>query len=612
MRWLSALDAVESRAELTPPEVHPGGDLIGSGTRTRERIRVALTALGGYTALAALVFSSAWAAPARLAPGAGNDQAQTAWWLAWFPYAVGHLQNPLLTDHIDVPDGVNLMWNTSIPLPAALLSPVTVLLGPLVAYCVLITAAPALSAWTGFLALRRLVPGLAGPAAGGALFGFSPFVLAQSLAHAQVTLLLAAPLELMALHSLLVRGSPPWRSGVRLGLAAAVQLLISEEVLVIEVVVATVSLGAIALLHPAAARSRIAVLGRGLCAATATLALIAALPLAVQFLGPQHPHGVPEPPSVFVTDAAALVLPTGVQALAPDAALQQYQDHIGRNNAEQDGYLGLPLIALCTVAAVAWRRRPLIRWAALSGLAVTLLALGPTLRVDGRAVGWVPVPWNALGRLPVLDQVLPTRFMGLAFLFAAVIVAVVVAALTTDLPARRRVMWGAGLAAVAVSLLPALPYPAREWRVPAFFTGGAASVIPTGSVVLVSPFPQGSAPQAMLWQAEAGMRFRMVGGYAYRPDPQGRFTLASPPSTTMRLMQAVDDGGGGPTPTERASMLGELRAWGVGGIVVGPSARRSAVVGMVTGLVGRGPDSDDGEVALWSSTGGALVPAAGT
>ena len=67
------------------------------------------------------------------------DNSQHAWFLRWLPYALATHRNPLFTTSMIEPGGVNLMWNTWIPLPALLLSPVTLLLGPVAAFNVAVT-----------------------------------------------------------------------------------------------------------------------------------------------------------------------------------------------------------------------------------------------------------------------------------------------------------------------------------------------------------------------------------------------------------------------------------------------------------------------------------------
>ena len=70
--------------------------------------------------LAVVVFGRAWAAPTTSPNGGGvGDGALFLWFLRWTPYAIGQGLNPLFGGHLNVPDGVNLMWNTSLPLPAA-------------------------------------------------------------------------------------------------------------------------------------------------------------------------------------------------------------------------------------------------------------------------------------------------------------------------------------------------------------------------------------------------------------------------------------------------------------------------------------------------------------
>ena len=134
--------------------------------------------LAAYVALAVAVFSSAWQHPAGRWVGQDFDPILFIWHLRWVPFALAHGHDPLISDYLNYPDGFNLMWNTSILLPAFLLSPVTLLLGVVVAYNVLATLALALSAWCAYFALRRYVRRV--PAAvGGLLYGFSPFMFAH-------------------------------------------------------------------------------------------------------------------------------------------------------------------------------------------------------------------------------------------------------------------------------------------------------------------------------------------------------------------------------------------------------------------------------------------------
>ena len=45
------------------------------------------------------------------------------WFLRWIPYAIEHVVDPFVTDQINAPAGVNLMWNSSITLISLALAP---------------------------------------------------------------------------------------------------------------------------------------------------------------------------------------------------------------------------------------------------------------------------------------------------------------------------------------------------------------------------------------------------------------------------------------------------------------------------------------------------------
>jgi len=85
-----------------------------------------LASLAVCLLLAALVFADNWASPVWTSTAAGvGDGALMMWFLQWTPHAVQHGLNPLFSPSMNVPDGVNVMWNTSLLLPGLLLAPVT-------------------------------------------------------------------------------------------------------------------------------------------------------------------------------------------------------------------------------------------------------------------------------------------------------------------------------------------------------------------------------------------------------------------------------------------------------------------------------------------------------
>ena len=593
-----------------------------------------------YLGLAALLFSSVWPSPTTLQAGAGGDPQLVLWLLRWFPFALQHGQMPLLTTHLDYPAGVNLMWNTAfIPL-AALVAPLTVGPGAVLASNVLLVLSLGLSAWCAFLAIRRYTNSWLAAFLGGLLYGFSPFMVAQALGHPQMTAAFTPPLMLIALDELIVRQRHRaiWL-GLALGVIGAIQLLIAEELLATEALIAALGVALLVGMYPGQLRIRAPFALRGLSVAAITLIVLTGYPLAVQFFGPQQVHGSIWGQRLFVSDLLGFIVPSPMQGVRPpfaDAITQRFSTGI----YEWDAYLGLPLIAVLVVVARRASDNRLIQFATLMLISVAALSMGPVIHVAGLitpvpvalfALGlpfvagpriarrWLIYPfiaaWAGLTLLPVLNQALPDRLMVYAFLFAGLLFALFIDAL----PARifpppltgkgqgggfslPRVRGRAGVGGwttvvlVIVSLIPRLPYPVAPVTVPAFFASAAAQRIPDGSVALIAPYSRQWRAEAMVWQAASGMRFRMPEGDAIVPGPS-----LSPPATALgSLLVKLEEGSATRPPPEamRPALMADLRYWDVRTVIVGPMDGREAVAALFTWLLGR-PAETVGGVEVW-------------
>jgi hypothetical protein len=557
-------------------------------------------ALVVFVLLAVLLFGSTWVHPGTAWIGDDRDPHLFIWYLGWLPdqLAAGH--SPFFTTYLNYPGGANLMWNTAVFAPATLLWPVTAVLGPVVSYNVMATAAVALTAWCGFLATRSLVASdlLAGVA--GLLYGFSPYMVAQATRHPHVTLAMFPPLVLLLLNEILVRQRrSPLLMGGLLGVASAVQLLTGEEILATTVLVAAGGTALLCLLHPRGMPREIAVrVPRALvalAAATVSFGILAAYPLAFQLFGPQRVSGILQPANTYVSDLLAFVAPPQAMQLSTSASLALTGGFTG-NASENDAYVGVPLILLFTVAAVLRWRRPTVRWAALMTVGIALLSLGPQLHVAGHVTG-VPLPWAVVAKLPLMESVLPGRLMLFAFLGIGIVVADLVTAAVRD--GRRQAVLAAGAMVVAlVPLAPRLPYVSTEARAPAFFQpGGGVARLSPGGVVLVTPFSNSHSSDAMYWQAEAGYSFRMPEGEAFVPGP----TLGPSPSFLQTTLQGLDHGRAAPTSAEdRARARHELSALGVTSVVAGPSPGQDRIVEYLTSLLGRPPVRTQGVCVWWN------------
>src|SRR5262249_9427063 len=79
-----------------------------------------------------------------------------------------------------------------------------------------------------------------------------------------------------------------------------------------------------------------------------------------------------------------------------------------------------------------------------------------------------------------------------------------------------------GVAAL-LPLVPRWPYPPGPDVTPPFFTTPAVQRLPPGTVVVTLPYPARNQNEALVWQAKAAMRFRLVGGTAFFvPGPDHR------------------------------------------------------------------------------------------
>jgi len=539
-----------------------------------------------YSLLAVAVFSSTWIDPAGSWIGSPKDPGLFIWYLGWIPHELAGGHNPLFTDYLAYPPGVNLMWNTSMIFPALLLWPVTALFGPVVAYNLLITAGVGLSAWLGFLAARRFIDHQVMCLAAGLIYGFSPALVAQALGHPHVVVSFFPPIALILGYEIFVRRRMrPMAAGAVTGLAAALQLLTGEELLAMTALIGAIGVVLLALLHRDEVRPALPYALKAAGAALVIFAIVAAYPLAFQFLGPQRVSGNVQQPDVYVSDLLAFVIPS---------RLINFTGNVTENGA----YVGLPLLGLFAAGLVAGWRRPAIRWIGLTTLIVVVLSLGPHLHVNG-TVTPVWLPWAAVAQLPLLGSALPARLMTIAFLGIGIVAAGAYASART--PARRFAT-GFLLFAGLLAIVPSLPYPSARATPPAFFRpGGDVERIAQGAVVLITPFSSKQSTGAMYWQAVANYRFKMPEGDAFTPGPY----LGPHPSFLQSALDQLDAGRAlAMTPDVGARALADLERFGVTTIVAGPSPGHAAIVDFLTQIEANPPVTDQGVDIWWRVSSG--------
>lgn len=561
-----------------------------------------LVALAGFLLLTVALFRSAWRAPTTTWIGDAGDPPMFMWFLRWMPHALAEGQNPLFSHHVNFPDGVNLMWNTAVPLPALLLSPLTLTLGPVLTYNIAITLAVAANGWCAYLMLRRYVTSRAAAFTAALLYGFSPYVYAHAHEHPNLVAVFIPPLMFVLLDDVFVRQRrSPFVDGLLLSGLAFAQLMISEELLASQALVATVGMVILVLLHPgrvrAHARHSAIALGVGLLS-TLTLA---AFPLLFQFHGPRPVlGGALSGPDIYVTDLLGPVIPTAHLQFSP-AWTSEVTKHFTDSccGSEWGAYLGVPLLVVMVAVVARLWSMPLVRMAGLLAGVVTVLSMGPHLHVQG-FVTPMSLPFAAVGDLPVIRNLLAVRLMLYVYLMAALLLGL---ALDRLLRGPRR--WPALAAALAVVALapvvPRLTFPATKATTPAFFRSDDVRLLDKDEVVLVAPFARDTSTSGpMLWQAEADMRYRMPSGYVLGPGPSGRFAHLPVPTPLSSAMEAIQNGAAPPSidPATRSVLVADLARWGVRAVAVGPMPSREAMVDFCRELLRADPVAIGG-VALW-------------
>lgn len=563
----------------------------------RARLLAPLT----YLALAVLGHLPAFRSLSTTTRCACRDAPQTDWFLAWTPFAASQGQSPWTSTHLTAPEGVNLMWNTLLPLPGLLAAPVTLTVGVLAAHTLLAVLAFASSATAMWFVAGRFAPWGWARFAAGLLYGFSPYLVAQGTGHLNLSLVALPPLVLLLAHELLVRQRRrAVAAGTLLGLVAFAQLMTTEEVLASTFVVAVA--GVVVLLvqqrrHVTAARVRHAAVG--LATAAGLLTLLAAWPLAVQFAGERAVLAPVQDTSRYAADLLGVVVPTVHQVLGTDATLTW-----GGNDSENGSYLGLPL--LLVLAWLVWRFRalPVVRFLAVLGVVAWVLSLGERLHVGGSETG-VPLPFAVVGALPVLHNLAAVRLSLYVVLCAALLLAVGVDRLhAAGSLARRPLLAGAAAVLSALPLVPAWPYSYVDAEVPAYFTSGAVDAVPEGALALTYPVPRFPSSAPMLWQAETGFRYKSVGGYLITPDAEGAGTFRGGITDWERVVSQAPIGRLGPVAPQVADALREeMDELDAAAVLVADVQGSEAVVRVVREVLGRAPDEVTGGVSAWYLAG---------
>jgi len=434
---------------------------------------------------------------------ASPDSSLFMWLLVWWPYAITHHINPFITRLIWVPDGYNLAWTHFMFAPAIVGWPLTQFLGPVFSWNILCLAALALNAWSGYLLCQNRCHSFWPAFVGGYLFGFSPYVLGHLLGHLPLITVFPQPLAVYLVLLRIDGRISSARFTLLLACVALFQFLCSPEIFATSVVLGSMMI--ILALGFTPAQSRWILLRVcGLVSCALGIAALLSAPFWYYAIAIDYQHAPINSPEFYSADLLGFVIPNSLLLAGRISLWSSISQSFGRNLFECN-YLGLPLIVVVLVFALANYRNRSAMLVVLALVVAAILSLGPRLHIGGTES--IYLPWWFAGRLPLINQALPIRLSMYVFLAAAVIVSTLLAA-----PGRRIRRWL--LVAVGViSLVPDLGFPIWSTRVdtPRFFADGTYKrYIARNQTVLIVPY--GSRGNSMLWQAVTGMYFKMAGG----------------------------------------------------------------------------------------------------
>lgn len=294
------------------------------------RLRWPLAALMVCAGAAAILCLRMWGDPLHTWAGVPGDPYKFINFLAWYPHALTTGQSLFHDTSVNPPGGVNMMWETSVPLPALLAWPITSHWGPVATYNVVLVAGLTLDGWCSFFWLRRHVAHPLAALAGAIFVELGPYTGSRAIGHLNLVLVFAVPLLLIAFEEMFLSQRWGWaRAGFFAGLVASVQLLCAEEPLAVFAVMAVVLLLVLILLNPrAVTQERFVHAIKSLATAAVLVVVLCGDPLYFQFFGPAQVHGAIQSSETYSTDLVNLFVPNG-QAWWQPGLFRQFQTDAG-------------------------------------------------------------------------------------------------------------------------------------------------------------------------------------------------------------------------------------------------------------------------------------------
>jgi hypothetical protein len=563
-------------------------------------------AYASYLVLGLVVLCQLWLSPSgRVLASNDDDHGFFMFVMAHGERVLFHGANPLFEDRMNVPDGINMMANTTVLALSVPFAPVTHFFGTGVSVVLLLTLglAGTAAAWYRVLS-RHVVRSRAAAWIGAAWCGFCPAMVGHANGHINFVSQFLVPFIVWQVIRLREPGRI-LRGGVVLGLLIVLQVFINEETLLFTAISMTVFLLLYAGMRWRAAAEPARRFAAGLVVAAVVSGTLLAYPLWFQFAGPGSYHGQPFPPDQYVTDLLSIGA-YARQSLAGNGVIARA---LSVSPTEENTFFGVPLVVMLVIAVIMLWRSILARATALTALVLLVMSMGPTLQVAKHDSG-IPLPFGLVSHVPIIDLVSVTRFAMATATLVGVLLALA-ADKIGDYPRRRRLAFWVGLTAALVPVIPKpLPVVAADPLPPFIAAGMWHAYVPAGRTLVTVPLPEVTTGRTgMRWAALTKLEYTSPRGYFMGPANPPAVDTGSwnaPPRFTSDLLWRVREYGRVPVvgAADRAAFAADLKFWRAGVVVLVPESRNGPqLLATLTALFGRAPQVVGG-VQLWVPSSG--------
>ncbi len=504
------------------------------GRRVKRQTALILLA---YCALAVVM---TWPIAGRLGtafPASGGDAWGHLWTFNWVKEALQSGQNPYFTDLLFYPDGVSLLYHNIAWLHIAAWLPLQALVGAEAAYSLIFLAIFALNGFATYLLAREITSSAPAAFIGGLIVAFWPYTLSHHN-HPNLILIAWIPLALLYLKRffdqqqlrdaffaaifIALIGLSRWQlliiGGLLIGLYVIYRLFTDKEARTVRV------LGVLA--------------GMGLLAVLIMAPLLA--PVVTTQLARENPAELFVDEEMGQTDLLAYLVPSRYHPLWGDAAFQLTEEF--SVNRVFVPFIGFTVLLLAIYGLVAgW---PQSGFWLLAAVLYVLLALGPSLHINGRVIG-LPMPYALIEDLFFIKIIRhPDRLNVILSIPVAILASIGIADLLrrTRRRARRRAQrerWSLALAAVIAILVLAeyiVSYPTFPVSIPDWYAELAQE--PDQFGLLGIPMTPRAAPDKayMYYQTRHGKP--LVEGHVSRsPDDAFNFIEQVPLLRSIRPVE---------------------------------------------------------------------------